>query len=278
MSETIINKVAQEVEEAQDNCIQIAPFTSRLEQFSISDAYKVADIIHKRRTEAGYTPVGRKLGFTNKEMWSVYGVCEPIWSYVYDKTVRQLSDGQGRCHIRNYAEPKIEPEIVLHFSASPPVDASPLELLECIDWIAHGIEIVQSHYPGWEFKAQDTIADRALHAELFTGEPLPVRQINQDLVKALEEFRLDLFCNSDLCEQGVGRNVLGSPLKAVSYLITILSDFSGLSDQIQAAPVQAGELITTGTLTTACPVRAGQLWSTSIEGIPLPGMSLRIEN
>jgi 2-keto-4-pentenoate hydratase len=42
----------------------------------------------------------------------------------------------------------------------------------CIDWIAHGIEIVQSHFPGWKFQAADTIADWALHGRSFLGSLL----------------------------------------------------------------------------------------------------------
>jgi 2-oxo-3-hexenedioate decarboxylase len=40
-------------------------------------------------------------------------------------------------------------------------------------------------------------------------------------------------------------------------------------------PVQAGEIITTGTLTRAMPVRAGETWSTTLDGIPLDGITLR---
>jgi 2-keto-4-pentenoate hydratase len=37
----------------------------------------------------------------------------------------------------------------------------------------------------------------------------------------------------------------------------------------------AGEVVITGTLTRAYQVRPGEIWSTSLSGIPLPGLSLR---
>ena len=45
-------------------------------------AYDVARLIHDQRVEEGFVPVGRKIGFTNPEMWDLYGVREPIWAPV----------------------------------------------------------------------------------------------------------------------------------------------------------------------------------------------------
>lgn len=85
--------------------------------FGNDDAYSVAQMIHKMRVSEGAVPVGRKIGFTNPEMWSVYGVHEPVWSYMYDRSVARLSNPEAQCRIDHFAEPKIEPEIVVHFRA-----------------------------------------------------------------------------------------------------------------------------------------------------------------
>jgi len=90
-----------------------------LSNFTVTDAYEVANLMHEMRLAEGFIPVGRKIGFTNSSMWSLYGVREPIWGYVYDKTVTQLSGAQAKCNIGQYAEPKIEPEIVIHFFLLP---------------------------------------------------------------------------------------------------------------------------------------------------------------
>jgi 2-oxo-3-hexenedioate decarboxylase len=37
-------------------------------------------------------------------------------------------------------------------------------------------------------------------------------------------------------------------------------------------PLAAGEIVTTGTLTRAFPVRAGETWSSDVTGIPLSGI------
>jgi 2-oxo-3-hexenedioate decarboxylase len=63
---------------------------------------------------------------------------------IYDTTVVQLNSSKVRCRIGEFAEPKIEPEIVVHFGTAPPVSTNIAGVLASIDWIAHGIEIVQS--------------------------------------------------------------------------------------------------------------------------------------
>jgi 2-oxo-3-hexenedioate decarboxylase len=39
----------------------------------------------------------------------------------------------------------------------------------------------------------------------------------------------------------------------------------------------AGEIVTTGTLTRAMPVRPGETWSTTLSGIALDGIKLRFD-
>lgn len=263
--------IAKELIHAQDNNIQIELVTSRFRSFDIDDAYEVARLIHEQRLSQGMLPVGRKIGFTNSSMWPVYGVNEPIWSYMYDRTVTQLTERQGVCFIAGYSEPKIEPELVLHFNSAPSANMSPSELLACVDWIALGFEVVQSHFPGWKFQAADTVVDRGLHAELFVGKPVPLEQLGNNIIRDLETFEVSLSCNGEQREVGCGANVLGSPLKAVLYLLSVLSK------QSNTESLKAGELVTTGTLTSVTSVNAGELWSASVDGILLPGLQVQFE-
>ena len=266
-----LQTIADEIKAAQDHCKLIVPLTSRLSQFSNDEAYAVAQLINEMRIKEGAVPVGRKIGFTNPEMWSIYEVHEPIWGYIYDTTVLQLPGSMARCHIGQFAEPKIEPEIVVHFGTSPPVSADPAELLASIDWIAHGIEIVQSHFPGWKFQAADIIADWGLHATLIVSKPVEVKRLCADVVTDIENFTVTLSCDGDVREQGKGSNALGNPLKAVAHLISVLAK------QPHAPFLQSGEMVTTVTLTAAHPIRPGQTWSTDLKGITLSGISVSFE-
>ena len=72
-----LQTIANEIKIAQDHCKLIVPFTSRLIQFRNGKAYAVAKLIQELRIKEGAVAVGRKIGFTNPKMWSIYRVCEP---------------------------------------------------------------------------------------------------------------------------------------------------------------------------------------------------------
>ena len=267
--------IAREVLSAQDQALSLDPVTSRDNNFSIADAYAASDWIYQQRLEQGYTPVGRKIGFTNAAMWDEYGVSQPVWGWIYDKTLITSQHSELTesviCPLDRFTEPRIEPEVVVHFSSAPPATATAEELLQHIDWIAPGFEIVQSHFPGWKFKAADTIADGGLHAGLFIGKPLMIHQDNDNLIEQLKHFDIRLFCDSELIDTGKGENALDHPLKAVGHLLSVLAD------QQNAPSIQAGELITTGTLTAPYPVSAGQEWHATFSGIEFSEIRLRFE-
>jgi 2-keto-4-pentenoate hydratase len=263
-----IHAIANQMKAAQDGGLQIEPFTSQLSGFDVSSAYAVSHLLHKARLDEGAIPVGRKIGFTNPDMWSKYGVREPVWAYIYDTTVVHLSAKKEMCSIRRFVEPKIEPEIVFHFHSAPPVDGDISAILGTIDWVAHAFEIVQSHFPDWKFRAADTVADWGLHGTLLVGEPQTVDRLGPDLIAALKRFSIVLSCDGEVREEGKGSNVLGSPLAAIAHLIAVLVK------QPQYMPLQANEMVTTGTITTALSIHAGETWRTELEGIALPGLSV----
>jgi 2-oxo-3-hexenedioate decarboxylase len=268
ISEKEIHAIARSIKAAQDDVQQIAPLTSQYSGLDAPSAYAVSRLIHEARLAEGAVPLGRKIGFTNSDMWPLYGVHEPVWGYVYDSTVVQLPQGHAKCSLKRFAEPKIEPEIVFHFRSAPPAGGDLVAILDSIDWVANAFEIVQSHYPAWKFRAPDTIADSALHGALLLGQPQPVDSIGPELLAALASFSLELLCNSTVRATGRGSNVLGSPLAAVAHLIAVLSK------QPQFEPLGANELVTTGTITTAQQISPGQVWSTGLQGIALPCLSV----
>ncbi|KQZ96647.1 2-keto-4-pentenoate hydratase [Achromobacter sp. Root565] len=263
--------LAREMKAAQDHATPIAPLTARHAGFGLAQAYDVAAKVHEMRVAQGAQQVGRKIGFTNPAMWAALGVDFPVWGRVYAHTLVQADGGEVRCQLAAYAEPRIEPEIVLHFHTAPPQTRDLTQILACVDWIAHGFELVQSHFPAWQFQAADTVADNALHAALFIGARAEPAELGPDLLDRLQRFQVALSCNGQLRETGSGANVLGNPVAALAHLIDVVADRAATD------AIQAGELVTTGTLTRAYPVHAGETWSTELDGLSLPGMRIVFE-
>lgn len=264
--------IARELLAARAKSRQLPPFSEASATFGTAQAYDVAAEILKRRRAAGEVVVGRKIGFTNRGIWNEYGIDAPIWGYVYDSTLRHAAENRGAQSLKGAMEPKIEPELVLGMRAAPRAGMNEEELAECIEWIAHGFEVVHSVYAGWKMRVDDTIAAFGMHGVLIVGTPRQVRSaagLNRDLVRELRSFRVSLFCDGQLRDSGVGSNVLGSPLLALKHMVDLLARLP------QHKSVAAGEIITTGTLTAALPIRAGQTWHTAFTGIDLPGLSVR---
>ena len=161
--------IATELLAALDANTMIPTITDRDPGFDADAAYVVSAEILRRRRARGEQPVGRKVGFTNRTIWPEYGVFSPIWAPVYDSTVKYLDEPTGSLAIGHLAQPRIEPEIVLHFKNAPRATEDERELLSNVDWIAHGYEIVQSHFANWTFKAADIIAAFGLHGALVVG-------------------------------------------------------------------------------------------------------------
>jgi 2-oxo-3-hexenedioate decarboxylase len=70
-------------------------------------------------------------------------------------------------------------------------------------------------------------------------------------------------------DRGEAANVLDGPLSALRHLVELLGRDSA------NAPLAAGEIVTTGTVTRAFPVAAGETWSTRLHGLPLDGIAIR---
>lgn len=267
MAGTELGRIAAEMRAARRWACSIPPFSDSQPLLTMADAYAVGRELHAARLAEGEVAVGRKIGFTNPAMWTALGVRDPIWAPMYASGVQRL-DGSPLA-LKGFVEPRIEPEIVFRLAAVPPRDADLAGVASCIEWVAQGFELVQSHFPLWRFRAPDTVIDGGLHGALRYGPPMPIREIAADPVAALAGFTLELFCDGTPMEAGRGANVLGNPLAALAHLVALVAK------DPEAAPLRPGEIITTGTITAAWPVHPGERWSVRLAGIALSAGEIR---
>lgn len=231
--------------------------------FPLAEGYEIAARIGAVRRARGERIAGRKIGFTNRTIWPLYGVDGPIWGWIWDSTLHDIPP-DGAIPVPAQALPRIEPEIAFHFRAAPRAGMSLAEIAGCIDWLCHGIEIVTSPYPDWRFTAADSVAAQGLHAAFWCGPRVPMDEVG---AAALADFTLTLETEG---ERHVGQagDVLGGPLEALRFLLSEIARMTG------APAIAPGELVTTGTLTDARPIAPGQRWTTRLDGIALPGLDV----
>jgi 2-oxo-3-hexenedioate decarboxylase len=265
-----VKTVAEEVGACLASHCQIPTFSSRPGGLTLAQAYRVTALLRAAFEARGEEITGRKIGFTNREMWKVYGVQSPIWGYITNRTTRELA-ATPALPIKDFVEPRIEPEIIFGLKAAPLPGMSEAALLDCIEWVAFGYEVVQSIFPGWKFAAPDAVAAHCVHGALLIGARHAIAPRKTEWQRELAGFTVELYCDGKLSQRGSGALVLDSPLLALRSLVEMLAN------DTHNPPLRAGEIISTGTLTLAMPVSAGESWTAKVSGIPLEGIALRFE-
>jgi 2-oxo-3-hexenedioate decarboxylase len=265
-----LKTIANRLIAAHDTATTLPPITTAMPDFSVADGYAVLLDIEQRRRAQGWRAVGRKIGFTNRTIWPRYGVYQPMWAHVWSHTVHFAADSDASLAPHAFVQPRIEPEVVFKLKAPVPLTDDPLALLSCVEWIAPGFEIVQSHFPDWKFKAADCTAACGLHGALVIGPPIDLDDGKRaSLAAALPACAVTLSRGGQIIDRGVGANVLDSPALALGHLARLLAG------QQDSPPLAAGEIVTTGTITDAWPVAPGEIWSSDYGALGLSGLTLR---
>jgi 2-keto-4-pentenoate hydratase len=246
--------LGKELIDLHQSARQVRPFSERYPGLTPQAGYAAAHELHAHRLAQGWKPAGRKIGFTNRTLWQRYGVQEPMWGMVYDRTLIQAEENLASVDLAGLVQPRIEPEIAFKLKRAP---RSAEELPDCLEWMAHSVEIVQCHHPDWKFAIADCTADNGLHGRLVIGAPQPPQDLHR-----LPRAQAKLFKAEQLVDTGVGANVLGGPLLSLAHLVGLLRR------QPEAPALGAGEIITTGVLTDAHPVARGEAWRTEVDGFP----------
>lgn len=269
---TQANRHALQLLDARAQAEMILPLSSK-SPLSIPDSYDIAKSLMDIRIAQGEIMIGRKIGFTNRKIWSKYGVAEPvrapIWTPLFDSTVRFTDDNRGIQSLHGALQPRLGPEVVFRLNRTPAPDASIEQLAQCIEWMAHAFEIVVCPFPEWKFEIGDAVAAFGLHGSLIVGEPKVLSAASRrNLGEVLAHASLSLSCGDELRSAGFGSDVLGSPLHALWHLHQLLKT------QAQFPQLSAGEIITTGTWTDVCPIKAGETWASAFSGVSLPGLTI----
>ncbi len=260
--------IAARLVAAYDAVDMLQPITQDYPGLDVAAAYRVLHRVEVQRVAQGWQPVGRKIGFTNTTIWARYGVYQPMWAHIWRHTVHRAPNGVATLPLKGFVQPRIEPEVVFGLEAALPASGDPAAALACVAWMAAGFEIVQSHFPEWRFTAADCTAAFGLHGALVVGAPVVLTpELRANLHELLPRFQLTLRRGADVVDRGVGSNVLGGPAHALAHLAAVLAG------QPWAPPLARGEIVTTGTLSDAWPVAAGETWTSEYGALPVSGLA-----
>ena|SRR5208282_984600 len=279
MSHLDVEAIARELMSASDTGAMAAP-PSAHPGFDLNTAYEVEAALKRFRESEGHRAVGRKVGYANKATWRVLKLETLVWAHMYEDTVHYADGNSAELTLPHSRSLKIEPEIV--FGLKQPIVTDGAQApdaaaaLASTEWLAVGFEIIDCPFPEWQFQPSDFVASFGLHAALVIGERVELRASERSdriaaLVNELPRFKVRVSKNGQFVDEGSGRNSLRSPALCLAELAR------AIVQRFPSDPLRAGEIVSSGTLTSGHPTGRGDLWTVEVEGLSLALPPLTLE-
>lgn len=176
------------------------------EEISMADAYEIQAGCMDKRLERGENISGMKLGFTSKAKMEEMGVHDLIWGTLTNQMA--LVNG-GEMGLRNYINPRVEPEIAFKLGKDIQEIPSAEEVGDYLSGVAVAIEIVDSRYRNFKFNLADVIADNSAASGYVIGDwKAPASKVT-DILIAMSN-------NGEMVATGNSNAILGNPLASLN--------------------------------------------------------------
>lgn len=209
----------------------------------LETAYAVQRANIRDRVRAGDRVIGTKLGLTSAAKQQRMGISSPLTAVLLESYLLGID---VPVPLDALIQPRIEPEIVFVLGRplqGPGITAA--AALEAVDRVYAGFEILDSRFEGYDFALPDVVADNASSAFVVVGGT-GVSPLELDL--ALEAVVLSV--DGQVVATATGAAVQGHPAEALALAANALA--------ARGQSIGAGEIVFTGGLTDAVPLRHGQ--------------------
>ncbi len=228
-----------------------APIRDLLPDGTIDDAYTVAQRVIEL-TKSDVRRVGRKIGLTSAAVQQQMGVDSPDFGVLF----ADMAYGDSEPIPADVLlQPRVEAEIAFVLGRDlPERPVVSADVLRATEFVVASIEVVDSRIEGWDISIVDTVGDNA-SSGLFVLGGAPRRLVDVD-VWATE---MTLRCDADVVSSGTGAACLGNPVNAVVWLANAVAS--------RGAPLQAGEVILSGSLGPLVPAERGRTYEATFSGL-----------
>jgi len=228
-----------------------ADTTEQLRGIDIAGGYRAGRALHEQLVAAGFKPVGRKIGCTNTATWGKLGIDAPIVAHMYEQTVVHGAANRVDVPWTTLHLPRIELELAFRLKVTPTPGQSLEALIDGIDWVAPAIEVVDSHVDPAVASPATILCDFGAHSSLLLGAPVALAGLPPLTPQAFADITATLQVGETVLPGGAV-HVMGNPLVSLHTAIAIAAALG--------APIEAGEIVTTGALVGPVAVEAGQQW------------------
>lgn len=247
-----IAALAERLENCELQAQDTTKITDDYPDMDWDDAYAIQDEVRRRKVARGSRIVGLKAGLTSYAKMKQMGVSTLVFGFLADYYA--VPDG-GECRMSELIHPKVEPEIAFVTKAELRGPGCHIKsVLDAIDFVMPGIEVIDSRYRDFKFDLKSVVADNTSAVRFVVGgRPTPVSSVDLCAVGIVLEK------NGEPVASGAGAAVLGHPAAAIA----MLADHLGVRGQC----IPAGSLILSGGITEAVAVQAGDNVTLHIQGM-----------
>lgn len=243
---------AAKLRQAQATKIPISPLRDDIGEHNEELAYAIQQVNTNHKLVDGARIVGKKIGLTSIKVQEQFGISTPDFGILFDDM--EVLNGLS-LPISEVMQPKIEGELAFVLGGSLDNDKLTIvDIINSIDYVLPSLEIVGSRIDNWNIRIADTVADNASASHYVLGHT-PKMLDDIDIVNC----KMNMTINGELKSSGIGKDCLGSPLNAVLWLARKM--------QAVGQPLQAGELILSGSLGPMVVVNAGDHVDAEFEGL-----------
>ncbi|SER58105.1 2-keto-4-pentenoate hydratase [Halopseudomonas bauzanensis] len=208
---------------------------------TLEQAQQVSECLITRYLADGQTIAGSKLGLTDTRMQAALGLDSPLIATL-------LSGWQvngGSLDISQFLLPKLEMEVAFLFSAAiDDPEITDVALQQAISGVTVALEICDSAYQGGPRSLFEAVADNLSSGGFMLGE-----QYHPADPLALTELSATLTNHGKPIAEGNASQCMGSPWNACRWLVQERAR--------DGNPVQAGEILLSGSLGPMVPIQAG---------------------
>ncbi len=247
----LLEHLGRELAEAWCSKKTVPPFTRDHGELTLEDAYEIQKVMMAELCARGFTPSGRKMGYTNPAMQKKMGLAGPSWGWLLAE--RRFTDGE-KVLFSDFIQPGIETELL--FVLKEDLNNGPYDrksLLQAVAGFRAAMEIVDMRQIRQGKTQRDSVGDEGAFGACVAGTKLiPAAGLN------LSEWTSVLYRNGVVEAEGTGKAVMEDPVNALLWLANELWNTEEY--------LRTGEEILTGSFTPLAAAGAGDVFRAVFNG------------
>lgn len=198
--------------------------------------------------------VGMKMGMTSHAKMRQMGLSSPIFGFLAGSMVGR--DGETM-PADAFVQPRVEAEIAFITSRPLAWPVTTAQAMEAVGAVTVAIEILDSRYRDFAFSLPDVIADNTSASRFVLGPTL-----RNPTELDLGNLGVVLEIDGEPVSVASSAAVLGHPARSLTALLELMHRWYG-----PGSVLPAGQVVLTGGITEALPIREGQRVRVRADGL-----------